>query len=758
LSQSYSDFVESKLQHAPPTGLASIPTLAEYLFPHQRDLVTWALRRGRCAIFADTGLGKTAIELEWARHVAAHTGGDVLILAPLAVAQQTVREGARFGVPVTLCRVVGDVRPGINVTNYERLHHFDPPAFAAVVLDESSIIKHHDAKSFRLLTEAFEDTAFRLCATATPAPNDWTELGTHAEFLGICSRAEMLAEFFCHDGGETQTWRLKGHARAAFWSWVASWGAVVRKPSDLGHDDGLYLLPSLDVSHHILPADDATVAKTGLLFAVEAQTLNDRRAARRGSLDARVAACADTVNASGEPWIVWCDLNAESEALTRAIDGAVEVRGSNTLEEKEARLEDFIMGRARVLVSKPSIAGFGLNLQHCSRMAFVGVTDSYEAYYQAIRRCWRFGQRHTVQVHVYASELEGAVVKNIERKERDAAVMAEALSSETRAFVASEVSGTIRDVNPYEPRADMIVPAWIGEGHAARVLDQEVSDEWAAYQGDAVDVLRGLPAESIDYSVFSPPFASLYTYSNSPRDIGNVKSHDEFAEHMGFLIEELYRATKPGRLVSFHCMDLPTSKERDGVIGLRDFRGLLIRAFECVGWIYHSSVVIWKDPVTAMQRTKALGLLWKQLKKDSAMSRQGIPDYVVTMRKPGVNDSPIAHSAEEFTVEQWQRWASPVWTDINPSDTLQYQSVREHDDERHICPLQLEVIRRCVYLWSNPGDVVLSPFAGIGSEGVVSVQNGRRFVGIELKRSYYEQSVRNLRSAMKQTSLFAADA
>lgn len=754
----YRSFISEKLHRAPPTGMDSLPDLGGHLFPHQSDLVRWALRRGRCAVFADTGLGKTAIELEWAKHVVASTGGKILILAPLAVAQQTVREGERFGISVALCRDAGDVRDGINVTNYDRLHHFSPPDFVGVVLDESSIIKHHDAKSFRSLTDAFADHPWRLCATATPAPNDWTELGTHAEFLGICSRAEMLAEFFCHDGGETQSWRLKGHAREHFWSWVASWGAVVRRPSDLGHDDGMYALPPIDISHHIVRADSESVRRSGLLFAVEAQTLSERRNARRGSIVARAHACIANVNASDDPWVVWCDLNAESELLAKSIRGAVEIRGSDTIEDKEARLDAFARGDVRVLVTKPSICGFGLNWQHCSRMAFVGVTDSWESYYQAVRRCWRFGQKNVVQVHVYASELEGSVVANLERKERDAAEMGEQLSRETRRLVEREVHGAIRDVNPYEPSVPMVLPSWAGEGHGAKVLDQDSADGWAIYQGDCVEVMRGLPSESIDYSVFSPPFASLYTYSNSPRDLGNAKNHGEFYEHLSFVVDELYRTIKPGRLVSFHCMDLPTSKERDGIIGLRDFRGLLIRAFERAGWIYHSSVVIWKDPVTAMQRTKAIGLLWKQLKKDSTISRQGIPDYVVTMRKPGTNDSPVSHSPEDFPVDQWQKWASPVWTDINPSDTLQYTSAREHDDERHICPLQLEVIRRCLVLWSNPGDTVLSPFAGIGSEGVESLNAGRRFLGIELKRSYYEQAARNLRASMKQTDLFAGEA
>lgn len=290
-----------------------------------------------------------------------------------------------------------------------------------------------------------------------------------------------------------------------------------------------------------------------------------------------------------------------------------------------------------------------------------------------------------------------------------------------------------------------------------KVIEQDVTDRYAIYCGDAVEVVRGLPTESVGYSCFSPPFASLYVYSNSPRDMGNVRDHAEFFAHFAFLVRELYRVTKPGRLLSFHCMLLPTSKERDGVIGLTDFRGDLIRSFRDEGWIHHSEVVIWKDPVTAMQRTKALGLLHKQLKKDSCMSRQGIPDYLVTMRKPGANAEVdrVAHSDADLPVSEWQRIASPVWMDIDPNDTLQYQSAREHEDERHICPLQLEVIRRALRLWSKPGDTVLSPFAGIGSEGYVALQLGRRFVGIELKRSYWEQARRNLAAATAQKNLFA---
>lgn len=287
------------------------------------------------------------------------------------------------------------------------------------------------------------------------------------------------------------------------------------------------------------------------------------------------------------------------------------------------------------------------------------------------------------------------------------------------------------------------------------VINQELTPDFAAYHADTVEVARDMPSESVDMSVFSPPFASLYTYSASERDMGNCRDTDDFFEHYAYLIKEQRRVMRPGRLVAIHCMLIPTSKERHGYIGLRDFRGDIIRAYQKEGFIFHSEVVIWKDPVTAMQRTKALGLLWKTIKKDSTMSRQGIPDYVVVMRTPGENKSPVAHTAEEFPVDQWQKWASPIWMDIDPSDTLQYRSARENEDERHICPLQLGVIRRCLGLWSNPGDLVWSPFMGIGSEGVTALQMGRKFVGAELKESYFSQAVKNLRAAKGvQSDLF----
>lgn len=458
---SYQDFISRKLSSVPPTGITGELHIPDSLFLHQRALVQWALRRGRCAIFADTGLGKSRMQLAWAQEVHRHTGSSVLILAPLAVAAQTVREGADIGIEVAHVRDGGEVGiAGLYITNYERLHLFDPAAFGAVVLDESSCIKHHNTKTLAALLEAFDRTPFKLCATATPAPNDWTELGTHAEFLGICTRSEMLSEYFVHDGGETQTWRLKGHARAMFWRWVSTWGAMVRKPSDLGFDDSLYNLPPLNVHQHTVRIENAA-ERVGQLFVMEAQSLSERRDARKESVADRVSACAALVNADDERWLVWCDLNAESEMLTKAIRGAVEVKGADDPDHKERALTDFAAGKIRVLVSKPSIAGWGMNFQVCSRIAFVGVTDSWESYYQAVRRCWRFGQSRPVDVHIFASDLEGAVVANLRRKEADALAMAESLSAETREAVMRNVVGLVRESNTYNAARRVSVPSWL---------------------------------------------------------------------------------------------------------------------------------------------------------------------------------------------------------------------------------------------------------------------------------------------------------
>lgn len=724
---SYEAFIESKLTRIPDSGFDAVG-MNDMLFDFQKDIVAWACRKGKAAIFADCGMGKTPMQLEWARQVHNHTGGNVLILAPLAVAAQTRREGDKFGIGVTVCRSQSDVKDGINVTNYEIMHKFDLASFDGIVLDESSILKSFTSATRNAIIDGFKSTPYKLACTATPSPNDYMELGNHAEFLGAMTRTEMLAMFFIHDGGSTSKWRLKGHASERFWDFVASWAVMIRDPKDMGYKMEGFDLPQL--IEDVVEVESGIVDDTRL-FNIAAEGLQEQQQAKRKTIQKRARKCAEMVNSNNRPWIVWCELNDESAALSRMIPDAVEVRGSDSPDFKEDAMIGFADGRYRVIVTKPSICGFGMNWQHCADMVFCGLSNSYEQYYQAIRRCYRFGQTRPVNVHIVISELERGIVSNVMRKKDDASDMEDAMI-ERASNIRRDRLNTRRDSMVY-------------------VEDTVETDEYKAMMGDCVQRIREIQDDSIGFSVFSPPFASLYTYTNSEYDMGNCKTDDEFAEHFGFLVSELFRVLKPGRCVSFHCMNLPTSKERDGYIGIRDFRGELIRTFQRAGFIYHSEVTIWKDPVTAMQRTKALGLLNKQKNKDSAMCRQGIPDYLVTMRKPGDNDDPISHNNEQFPISEWQKIASPVWMDINPSDTLQYRTARENNDERHICPLQLGVINRALDLWSKPGDIVLSPFMGIGSEGYCSIKKGRRFIGIELKASYFNCAVKNLDAAVAES-------
>ena len=720
----YNEFLAAKKKTHVTSGFD--PDATDYgLFDFQAAILNWACKRGRAAIFADTGLGKTAMQVAWADQVAKHTKGRVLILAPLCVAQQTVKEAARIGVDVVYARNGANTDAGIVITNYEMMEHFSPSDFSGVVLDESSILKSLSGKTRTALIENFIKTPYKLSCTATPSPNDFMELGNQAEFIGIMSRTEMLATYFIHDGGDTSKWRLKGHGKAKFWEWMASWSVCIRNPSDIGLDGSKYILPGLAIHQHVV---DASYIPEDHLFPVVAQTLTDRRAAKRASLRDRVAKAVDIANSTSGHVIIWCHLNDESNELKRLIPDAEEVYGTLSIDEKESRINRFSRGESRVIITKPSITGFGLNWQHCSDMIFVGMDDSFESYYQAVRRCYRFGQKNKVNVHIISSESEGEVKKNIERKAAQADEMSLQMVAHMRKFTTMEIKGISIEKSDYS-------------------RDLKSGDGFDLHLGDCVEVTQEMEDESIDYTVFSPPFASLYTYSNSDRDMGNSRNHAEFYAHFEYLIGELFRVTRSGRLLSFHCMNLPATIQNDGFIGIKDFRGELIRLFVDAGWIFHSEVVIWKDPVTAMQRTKAIGLLYKQLKKDSCISRQGIPDYLVTMRKPGDNQSPVTKHPDEFPVGLWQRYASPVWMDINPSNTLQFRSARESDDERHICPLQLEVIERAIDLWTNPGDLVYSPFAGIGSEGYVAIQKGRRFVGAELKRSYWDLACRNLATA-----------
>ncbi len=726
-SMNYKDFLDSKLISDQPSGIFDDIKINDVLFDYQKDIVNWAIKRGRSAIFADCGLGKTFMQLEWSRIINEKTNKKVLIVSPLAVCIQTRNEASRLNINVTVCKSESDIKDGINITNYERLDRFDCSQFIGICLDESSILKSFTGKTCNNIIDIFSKTPYRLACTATPSPNDFMELGTHAEFLGVMSRTEMLSTFFVHDMCDTAKWRIKGHAKDKFWEWVSSWACIFKSPLDIGYSGDCFILPKLNFHTHIVESKN----NSDNLFAMEAQTLDERRQARKSSINDRVNKAIEIIN-DKDQYLIWCDYNAEGDLAETLIDESVQVAGCNTPEEKEESMLLFAENKIRILISKASICGFGMNFQSCHEIIFIGISDSYEMFYQAIRRCWRFGQKNPVNVHIIISDAESAVLRNIKRKEHQANIMSEGMIKFTSKNLKGKIESMNRETCQYKK-------------------DSVDGKNFSMRLGDCIDLIQDIKSDSIHYSIYSPPFASLYTYTNSDRDMGNCRTHSQFYEHFKFLAVELNRVLMPGRLMSFHCMNLPTSKERDGYIGITDFRGKLIQIFIDAGFIFHSEVCIWKDPVTAMQRTKALGLLHKQIKKDSTMSRQGIPDFLVTMRKKGDNPERVTHTNESFPVDIWQQYASPVWMDINPSNTLQKASARENDDERHICPLQLQVIERALNLWTNPNDTVLSPFGGIGSEGYVSIKNNRKYIGFELKESYWKCAVKNLQRIEKDS-------
>lgn len=717
----YQDFLATKRIVAPVAGLSiERASLHPDTFEFQRDLTIWALRKGRAAIFADTGLGKTIMQLQWAERSGAHA----LILAPLAVAKQTVREAERWGIKVEYAREQKDILASITIANYEIAHKFDARRFDAVVLDESSILKAFEGKMRTSLTKQFSRVPMRLCCTATPAPNDISEIANHAEFLGLMSRTEMLAHFFVHDD---EGWRLKGHAKEPFYRWLASWGMSIRKPSDLGYSDEGFELPELKIIPHFIESD---FKPEGMLFAAKLKGIQDRVAARKATANLRIQRAVEIVTSEPDQrWLLWCGLNDESSLLKQLLPNAIEVKGSDSQDHKESALLGFADGTVKTLITKPRIAGFGMNWQSCARMVFVGLGDSYEQYYQAIRRCWRFGQRRSVEVHIVLSDAEYSIYENVMQKEAKAQAMSVALIENAGEYERAEIHSKLGEFM-YETK-------------------ESEGDGWKLMLGDSAERLKEVGKNSVHLSVFSPPFSSLYTYSNTERDLGNCRNPEEFWKHFGFISKELLRALKPGRHACVHVAQVPSQKAKDGVIGLFDFRGETIRHFVKTGFIYHGEVCIDKDPQAQAIRTKSKALLFTQMHKDSSWSRPALADYILIFRKPGENEAPVV---PDITNEEWIEWARPIWYGIRESDTLNVAEARSRDDERHIAPLQLGTIERCIRLWTNAGETVLSPFAGIGSEGYEAIRLNRKFIGCELKPEYYAVAIENLTEAERKAN------
>jgi DNA modification methylase len=627
------------------------------------------------------------------------------------------------------------------------MDEFDPKQFDAVVLDESSILKSFDGSTRRKLIDMFQDTKYRLACTATPAPNDQAEIGNHSEFLGIATVNEMLAMFFVHAnkvlytdvgdgrqvrtkkaGSQGQEWRLKNHATGAFYKWMASWSISLRKPSDLGYSDDGYNLPDLNIDARFIDVD---YKPDDQLFFTGLAGIQDRHKVRVATIEDRIREAVEIIDGGNEQWIVWCGLQSEADEICKVLDDYRQVQGSDTPEYKAECFEAFQDKKYRILVTKTKIAGFGMNFQQAHNMLFLGLSDSWEAYYQAIRRMYRFGQTEPVNVFIVLSEAEREIYTNVMQKEAVAKTMSAELIKHIRTYEEEEIhmEGDIVDKFDYKERVIR-------------------GEKYTAMLGDSCQRLKEIHADSVHLSVYSPPFADLYTYSASQMDLGNSRNWPEFFEHYAFIIRELLRVTKPGRLTCVHTSDIPAMGIKDGYIGMRDFPGAVIAAYEKEGWIFTGRAIVGKNPQAQAIRTKAQALLFATLKKDSSDSRPAILDQILIFKKDGENETPIRPVENgEMNNETWIDWASGIWLGIHESDTLQYTTARAADDEKHICPLQLGTIERCIKLYSNPGETVLTPFMGIGSEAYQAIRFGRKTIGIELKESYFKIAAQNLEDA-----------
>lgn len=718
----YEQFLEGKRKAHVPSGF-SVDLSGSLMFPFQEHVTCTGLKYGKYGIFSGTGTGKTRMQVYWADSVAKYTNRPVLIMAPLAVAGQTIQEAAKLDIDVAY--LAGAPTQGVYIINYDQLDNVDLSLFAGIALDEASILKNHEGAYRNELIERCKHIPYKSVWTATPSPNDPMEIGNYSEFLDVMSRSEMLAMYFVHDGGETSKWRLKGHAKKQFWQWVASWAIMFQHPRDIGFDQDGYDLPELVISERQISTEKRNNGQLFNDIAVSATNFNREL---RLTQVARIENVVEIVNSlNGQPVIIWIKHNEEGEQLRKLLPGAVEVKGADTREYKESKLLGFARGEFQILITKSKIAGMGLNYQHCGHQIFASPDFSFEMVFQALRRSLRFGRTEPVHAWIVTTDTMTNVIETFKRKQRQ--------HDEMQAEMTAAVN-FVRNNQTY-----------------SRMFKEHKTDNYTLQLGDCVQLIRNVPDESIGFSIWSPPFSELYVYSDQLEDMGNSKDYKEFLTAFGFMVQDLFRVMWSGRNVAVHCMDLPIQKGKEGYIGLRDFSGMILRAFEDAGFIYHSRVTLWKNPVTEMQRTKALGLLHKQIKKDAAMSRVGIPDYLLVFRKPGEHEHPVTHQDTDpsrhdyLPVDTWQKYASPVWMDIDQGNTLNAREGRDEEDEKHICPLQLDTIQRAVRLWSNKGDTVLTCFAGIGSEIYQSILEGRKGLGFELKEGYYETAIKNLSEA-----------
>lgn len=712
----YNKFLETKRKTFIESGFEIDEIeLNSNLFDFQKFIVKSALKKGRFAIFADCGLGKTLMQLSWANEVYKHTQKKVLILAPLAVSGQTKQEAIKFGIDMN----------SFDITNYEQLNNIDASIYSGIVLDESSILKNYNGSTKQLILDTFKNHKYKLACTATPSPNDHIELGNHAEFLNVMTSKEMVSVFFINDAFNKDhtisKWRLKKHSTKDFWNWVSSWSLMLSNPSDIGFLGKGYVLPELLMNELKIDVDKQS---NGKLFNDIKVSATDFYKELKVTQENRVKAVAEILNNSTESFIVWIKSNEEEKELMSLVPDAVCVNGSDKPELKEKRLLGFANNEFRILVTKTKIAQFGLNYQHCKNQIFLSFDFSFEGLYQAIRRSWRFGQKNNVIVTLVTVETMGNVIEAIKEKQ---------LKFEN---MQKEMQRAMNEANK--------------EIHVTDELFRtEKGNNWTLVNGDSTQYIKTLEDNSIDYSFFSPPFSDLYMYSSDARDLSNNSSYAEFFKHFEYMVPELLRVLKQGRLLSMHCTQLSKSKGRDGKLEIIDFRGDLIRLMQKHGFTFHAEVAIWKDPKIIAQRTKNMQLLHATTKKDSTINRMGFPDYLLTFKKDGENLEPVNHDKNGIDFSYWCKIAEPIWLEgeIDASDVLSIREAKAEHDEKHMTPTQKEPIKRLYELYTNPNDLVFSPFNGIGTEGYVALENGRRYLGCELKESYFDLSLINLKNA-----------
>lgn len=704
------------------------------LFPFQRDIVSWAVRKGRAAIFADVGLGKTVMYCEWSRQLNERT----LILTPLAVAQQTVHMAkSLLDMDIRYVRGMAQVNFDecqVYVTNYEMLEHFDASQFRAVVLDESSILKAFSGTTKKLLISTFKDTPYKLACTATPAPNDLLEIGNHADFLGVMSSRLMTSIFFTHDsqaGKSGNKYRLKKHATTKFYEWLASWAVALKKPSDLGYDDTGYVLPELRIEVQTV---NAGFTPAGMLegFGVQSISAVDAKKVRRATIASRSALAVSQITAGTEQWLVWTGLNDEAATLHKSIPNSCDLHGSLKPDEKVQAIQDFVQGKTRVLITKSSIAGMGVNMQHCQNMLFFGVDYSWEQFYQSIGRIYRFGQQHPVNVTVITSEEERSVFEAIQRKGDEAKKMTDELIEASRRHMQDNLRGEQHGDWQYRE-------------------DEASGKNWRMLLGDSCKRMAEIPTDSIHLSVYSPPFGNgIFIYSATEHDVGNCATMEEFLEHYGrHAVPEVLRVTMPGRYSCVHIQDTKVyGLNNDGNRGLFPLSDEIVRMHIEAGWTFRSRITIDKNPQLVATRNHDNDLLFVTGKRDGCDLAPMNTDYLLVFEKPGKNPVPVKpYDNGDMTEEEWILWARACWYGINETDVLNVTVARGNEDERHLCPLQLPLIGRCVRMWSNPGETVFSPFGGIGSEPYEALRWKRRGLAIELKKEYFDVAVRNLENA-----------